>query len=166
MIDQLLSLALVIVVGWLCWHIGSARARRAGNENLLAYARGAGDMISSFGNSLPDPRPLKDQIQDYILAHGYSITFGDNVALVKRPDGTRAFTLNMTKPTFLPDLDWPEMLMRMVAYQLHKDKSGQYVTSSVIPIPREAKTTGFTAEEWTPERKRAKAHGVPLETLE
>lgn len=140
MMDQILSLALVGVVGWLCWHIATNRATRRGNENLLAYARGSGDMLQNLGHSLPDPRPLAEQIEELITQHHYTVDFATNVGLARRPDGSRAFTFSMVKPQFLPDLDWPAMLMTQLRYQIHKDESGQHFVNSVISIPRSDQT--------------------------
>lgn len=156
--DLLVSLLAIAVLIAAVYQIAYRRAEKRGNEALLSYARGAGDMISSFGHSLPDPRPLPDQIQDYLLAHAYTVTMTDTVGLAKRPDGSRAFTFNMKKPTFLPDIDWPAMLMTQIQYQLHKDKSGEHWSHSVIEIGRAHahEGAGLSREMYPPEMTRTK----------
>jgi hypothetical protein len=133
---------LLLCVGAFCWTVGSRRAERRGNATLLAYARGSGDMLESLGHSLPDPRPLAEQIEELITQHHYTVDFATNVGLARRPDGSRAFTFSMVKPQFLPEFDWPAMLMTQLRYQLHKDRSGQFFTNSVIPIPRPEQAIG------------------------
>lgn len=128
------ELLLVAVVGFLCWVIADSRATRRGNKALLDYARGAGDMLQSLGHSLPDPRPLADQIRDYLAAHQYTLTLAEKVGLARRPDGSRAFTFSMVKPQFLQAEDWPTMLLTQIRYQIHKDKSGQYFADIVHPL--------------------------------
>lgn len=135
-----LALAFVFVAAALFWHLGYKRAERIGNKALLDYARGSGDMLAHLGAALPDPRSLADQIQDYLAAHHYTVKMTDTVGLASRPDGSRAFTFTMKKPTFLPDLDWTAMLMSQIQYQVHKDLSGQYFTNTVIPIDRPPST--------------------------